>query len=80
MGAARVNVPSIVVTGGPMASGSYNDKPADLITVFEAVGAYSAGKMSEDEVHELEKCACPMEQEAVQDCSLQILWLALQKH
>ena len=59
MGAARVNVPSIVVTGGPMASGEYNGKPADLITVFEAVGAYSAGKMSEEEVTELEKCACP---------------------
>ncbi|WP_296802018.1 dihydroxy-acid dehydratase [uncultured Methanobrevibacter sp.] len=59
MGAARVNVPSIVVTGGPMASGEYNGKPADLITVFEAVGAYSAGKMSEEEVKELEKCACP---------------------
>ena len=59
MGAARVNVPSIVVTGGPMQSGKYNGKPADLITVFEAVGAYSAGKMTEDEVSELERCACP---------------------
>ena len=48
-----------LVTGGPMASGEYNGKPADLITVFEAVGAYSAGKMSEEEVNELEKCACP---------------------
>ena len=59
MGAARVDVPSIVVTGGPMQSGEYKGKPADLITVFEAVGAYSAGKMSEEEVYELEKCACP---------------------
>ena len=59
MGAARVNIPSIVVTGGPMATGRYNGKNADLITVFEAVGAYSAGKMSEEEVFELEKCACP---------------------
>ena len=59
MGASRVNVPSIVVTGGPMAAGSYNGKPADLITVFEAVGSYSAGTMTEEEVHELEKCACP---------------------
>ena len=55
MGAARVNVPSIVVTGGPMQSGEYNGKPADLITVFEAVGAYSAGKMTEEEVNELER-------------------------
>lgn len=59
MGATRVDVPSIVVTGGPMVSGEYNGKPADLITVFEAVGAHSAGKISEEEVLELEKCACP---------------------
>jgi dihydroxy-acid dehydratase len=42
-----------------MEAGSYNDKPADLITVFEAVGSYSAGTMTEEEVYELEKCACP---------------------
>ena len=59
MGASRVNVPSIVVTGGPMDSGRYKGKNVDLITVFEAVGANSAGKMSEDEVYELERCACP---------------------
>lgn len=59
MGAARVDVPSIVVTGGPMQSGVYEDKNVDLITVFEAVGANSAGKMSEEEVYALEKCACP---------------------
>ena len=59
MGACRVNVPSIVVTGGPMAAGSYKGKNADLITVFEAVGEHSAGKISEEEVYEMEKCACP---------------------
>lgn len=59
MGAARVDVPSIVVTGGPMESGVYKGKNVDLITVFEAVGANSAGKLSEDEVYELERCACP---------------------
>ena len=59
MGACRVNVPSIVVTGGPMAAGNYKGKNADLITVFEAVGEYSAGKITEEEVHEMEKCACP---------------------
>ena len=42
MGACRVNIPSIVVTGGPMASGHYNGKNIDLITVFEAVGKCSA--------------------------------------
>ena len=59
MGACRVNIPSIVVTGGPMASGKYNGKNADLITVFEAVGEYSSGKISENDVYEMEKCACP---------------------
>ena len=49
MGATRVDVPSIVVTGGPMESGEYKGKSADLITVFEAVGAHSAGKIPEEE-------------------------------
>ena len=59
MGASRVNVPSIVVTGGPMESGRHNGKNIDLITVFEAVGKLSAGKISESEVSEIEKNACP---------------------
>lgn len=59
MGATRVDVPSIVVTGGPMESGEYKGKSADLITVFEAVGAHSAGKIPEEEVDALERCACP---------------------
>lgn len=59
MGACRVDVPTIVVTGGPMDSGKYKGKNIDLITVFEAVGELSAGKISEDEVTEIEKHACP---------------------
>ena len=59
MGACRVNIPSIVVTGGPMITGKYKGKNADLISVFEAVGQQSAGKISEQEVYEMEKCACP---------------------
>ena len=59
MGASRINIPSIVVTGGPMAAGNYKGKNADLITVFEAVGEFSAGKIEESEVYEIEKCACP---------------------
>ena len=59
MGACRVDVPSIVVTGGPMESGRYNDKNIDLITVFEAVGQQSAGKISQEEVYEIERHACP---------------------
>ena len=59
MGASRVNVPTIVVTGGPMISGQHNGKNTDLITVFEAVGQQSAGNISEEEVYEIEKTACP---------------------
>lgn len=59
MGAARVDIPTIVVTGGPMEAGKYKGKNADLITVFEAVGQESAGKITKEEVTEIEKCACP---------------------
>jgi len=59
MAAARVDIPSIVVTGGPMLPGDYNGKPVNLITIYEAVGAVSSGKMAEEELDELERCACP---------------------
>lgn len=59
MGASRVDIPTIVLTGGPMAAGRYNNKNVDLISVYEAVGEYSAGKITEKEVDELERCACP---------------------
>lgn len=59
MGASRVNVPTIVVTGGPMVSGRYKGKNVDLISVYEAVGELSAGRITEEEVDELERCACP---------------------
>ena len=59
MGACRVDIPTIMVTGGPMQSGKHNGKNIDLITVFEAVGELSAGKISESEVIEIEKHACP---------------------
>lgn len=59
MAAARLDIPSIVVTGGPMLPGEYQGEAVDLINVFEAVGKVSAGNMSEDELDELERCACP---------------------
>jgi len=59
MAVARVDIPSIVVTGGPMLPGDYNGKPVNLITIYEAVGAVSSGKMAEEELDELERCACP---------------------
>ncbi|OPY19594.1 MAG: dihydroxy-acid dehydratase [Methanobacterium sp. PtaU1.Bin097] len=59
MAAARLDIPSIVVTGGPMLPGIFKDEPVDLINVYEAVGAVNAGKMTEEGLRELEKCACP---------------------
>ncbi len=59
MAAARLDIPSIVVTGGPMLPGEFQGRKVDLINVYEGVGAVSAGEMSEDELAELERCACP---------------------
>lgn len=59
MAAARVDVPAIVVTGGPMLPGEYKGSSVDLINVFEAVSKVSQGKMTEAELNELERCACP---------------------
>ena len=59
MAAARVNVPSVVVSGGPMLSVKRKGRHLDLNSVFEAVGACKAGTMTEDEVAELEDHACP---------------------
>ncbi|MCI8413827.1 MAG: dihydroxy-acid dehydratase [Clostridia bacterium] len=59
MGAARVNLPTVLVSGGPMSSGIYRGKKVSLSSTFEAVGAVKAGKMSLDELTELENCACP---------------------
>jgi dihydroxy-acid dehydratase len=60
MGALRSNVPTIFVSGGPMAAGQLADgKTVDLSSVFEGVGAYKAGKISDDELAELEQVACP---------------------
>ncbi|HWI50783.1 MAG TPA: dihydroxy-acid dehydratase, partial [Symbiobacteriaceae bacterium] len=60
MAAMRVNVPTIFVSGGPMAAGQLHDgRRADLISVFEGVGALSAGTIGEAELKELEDNACP---------------------
>jgi dihydroxy-acid dehydratase len=59
MAAIRLNIPSIFVSGGPMLAGNLDGKKIDLNTVFEAVGAYSAGKMTEAEMARLEETACP---------------------
>lgn len=59
MAAARINVPSIVISGGPMLSLNKDGKQLDLNSVFEAVGAFKAGKITEDEVSDFENNACP---------------------
>jgi dihydroxy-acid dehydratase len=60
LGALRVNIPAIFVSGGPMAAGRLPDGEAiDLISVFEGVGAFSAGKIDEKRLSLLEKFACP---------------------
>ena len=60
MGALRVNVPTIFVSGGPMAAGHLSDgTPIDLASVFEGVGAFEAGEIDEQKLYELECNACP---------------------
>ena len=59
MAVARLDLPAIVVSGGPMLAGNVNGRSVDLISVFEGVGAVQAGKMSEAELAELEDAACP---------------------
>ncbi len=58
MAAARLNIPTIFVSGGPMLAGKVNGQRTSLSSLFEAVGAYSAGTMSEEELEEYENKAC----------------------
>ena len=57
--ASRLNIPSIICSGGPMLSMNYNGKDRDLNTAFEAVGAFKAGTIDEQGLLELEEAACP---------------------
>ncbi len=59
MAAARINVPSIIVSGGPMLAGRFNNEKVDLTTVFEGVGKVCSNKMTEKELKCLEENACP---------------------
>lgn len=59
MAAARINVPTIFVSGGPMLAGHVGGKKTSLSSMFEAVGSYAAGTMSEEQVKEYELKACP---------------------
>lgn len=59
MAAARINIPTIFVSGGPMLAGKMNGKRTCLSDMFEAVGAFNAGKISAEEVEQYENKACP---------------------
>ena len=59
MAAARLNLPTIVVSGGPMLAGYFDGRAVDLADVFMAVGAVSRGEMSEADLDRLERVACP---------------------
>jgi dihydroxy-acid dehydratase len=60
MAAARINIPSIVVTAGPMLSGHLKGKRLSLVNdTFEAIGKYKKGLITDDELERLEECACP---------------------
>ena len=59
MAAARLNIPTVFVSGGPMLAGRVNGKKRSLSSMFEAVGAYTAGKINEEQLTEFERKVCP---------------------
>jgi len=58
MAAGRLDIPTVVVTGGPMMPGIVGDEPRDVISLFEAVGARQNNRLSDEELKNLEDCAC----------------------
>ena len=61
MASVRLNIPTIFCSGGPMSAGKNKGKAVDLISIFEGVAAYNAGKITEEELHDLECSGCPTE-------------------
>ena len=59
MAACRLNIPAIYVSGGPMKAGNCDGKSKDLISVFEGVGEFKEGKITQKDLDKLEDCACP---------------------
>ena len=59
MAAARVNIPTVFVSGGPMLAGRVEGKKTSLSSMFEAVGAYNAGKINDEKLYEYECKTCP---------------------
>jgi dihydroxy-acid dehydratase len=59
MAAGRINMPCVILTGGPMMPGFYRDRKLDVISIFEAVGELKAGKIAKEDFDEIERRACP---------------------
>ena len=59
MAAARLNIPSIVVSGGPMLTGKFRGRDVSLSNIFEGIGAVQAGSLTPEELNEMEECVCP---------------------
>ncbi len=59
MAAARINLPTVVVSGGPMLAGNFRGRAVSVTQTFEATGEYQAGRLSAEDLDELEQCACP---------------------
>ncbi|MBP5092573.1 MAG: dihydroxy-acid dehydratase [Abditibacteriota bacterium] len=59
MAAARINIPTVIVSGGPMRAGRYKGKDISVTQLFEGAGAVLGGKITEEELYELEEVACP---------------------
>lgn len=59
MACGRLNVPAVILTGGPMMPGIYRDRKLDVISIFEAVGELTAGKIAQEDFQEIERRACP---------------------
>ncbi len=59
MAMGRLNIPSVLVSGGPMLAGRYRGEKLDVITVFESIGKYKAGEISLEELRRIEDLACP---------------------
>ena len=84
MAAAKLNLPSVVISGGPMMAGMMKDRVLDLNSVFEGVGMKAAGKISDEELKDLEDNACPgcgscsgMFTANTMNCMMEALGLAL---
>jgi dihydroxy-acid dehydratase len=59
MAVARLDIPSVILYNGTIYPGTYKGEPQDIVSVYEAVGAYSAGKLTLDELYAIEEAACP---------------------